>query len=202
MNMELEETYVDDVLQSIFLKFTAVVNRAGDVHDINISRPISGDYTYTIKRSEAPYSSREADEVTDANGTGDFDIILFDSARWPNNSSQVMGQWVEIEITMAPGNNSNLLSDYGVAPRWDLDEIFSLYNPWMLNRSHVTGQINIDRVQPATTMLPTQGYDVPYILVVPYTDWPAPSEAVTITGLYPDFDDYYSFGSPEDWYLP
>jgi len=60
---------------------------------------------------------------------------------------------------------------------------------------------HIEDWQPAVEPLPIEEeYNVPYILVVPVTDWEAPAEGQCITDLYPYFDNYYATGSPDDWY--
>jgi hypothetical protein len=207
MNMEIEEMYADGVLESIYMKYTSVVNRAGDKHDIHIFRSLNGDYTYNITRSDAA-TGTETPEVTIESGSDDFDIVLFDTDRWPNNDGQVMGQWVEIEITIDSDNEENLLTDFvgGNPDRWDLDDMFRLYDPWMNNRGH-GNQIYIDSWQDAASPLPLESdddFDVPYIIVVPVTDWDAPDEGQVITIPYPDFDEYYRTEDAqyEDWYIP
>ncbi len=196
MNMKLQEEYVNGVLESISMKFTARVNDAGHTHDIHIKRPLKGNYTYTIKRSRTA-TSREAAAVTNKSGSNDFDIVLFDTANFPGTVGQILNDWVEITITMADDSGQNLRVDYTGAPRWDLNNLLHLYNPYMYNR--FTGYtIELD------SMVPFNGFDVPLILVIPYTDWPAPAERVTITDDYPYFANYYKTRSPsyEEWYIP
>ncbi len=140
MDMVLEETYVDGVLTNIFLSFVAVHNRAGDVHDIHIHRALQGDYSFSVFRSGEARIGNEI-ESGGYTGSGDLDVVLFDSARWSNTANQVMGQWIVIEIVMDADNNLNLIGDFNdpVSSRWDLahydPKIFSLYDPWLWNRS-------------------------------------------------------------------
>ncbi len=199
MNMYVLETYTNGFLKSIHLEFTSVVHLAGDNHDIHISRILSPDtaYTYTITRDHTIYGT-ETPECTDSPGSGTFDIILFDSTD-PN----VVGKTVTIDITIATDTES--YNPNPTPPRWDLAPVFAYYDPWMDDKSYSPNAWHIDDQQ-ATTIFgdPSPGIDVPYILVVPYTNWPAPGEGVTITDTYPDFDDYYRTHNPiyKEWYMP
>lgn len=196
MKMELEETYADGILQSVFMKFTAVVNDAGDVHDIHIARPYKGDYVYTITRS-VPAVGTETAAGTDLLGSGNFDIVLFDTGNFPGMTGPDLTASVTIEITMDEANNQNLLTDYGIAPRFDLDSVFSLYNPYMANRTQV-GSILL------TSMFEIEpGVNAPLILVVPKTDWIPPAEGVNIATVYGDFINYYDteLAMYEDWFI-
>lgn len=196
MKMELEETYADGILQSVFMKFTAVVNDAGDVHDIHIARPYKGDYVYTITRS-VPAVGTETAAGTDLLGSGNFDIVLFDTGNFPGMTGPDLTASVTIEITMDEANNQNLLTDYGIAPRFDLDSVFSLYNPYMANRTQV-GSILL------TSMFEIEpGVNAPLILVVPKTDWIPPAEGVNIATVYGDFINYYDteLAMYENWFI-
>jgi hypothetical protein len=195
MNMYVLETYEDGCLSTIEMSFTSLVKKAGDVHDIHLTRFFSADteYNYEILRS-VPAAGTETPAGT-YSGSGDLDIILFDS-------SQGVGKTIEITITVTTCDD--YYNPSPVAPRWDVDPFFQNYDPWMYDKSYGPNSWHITNVQPATTTLPTQGYDVPYILIVPYTDWPAPNEAVTITGPYPYFDEWYSTmdSTYAEWYVP
>jgi hypothetical protein len=113
-----------------------------------------------------------------------------------------MGQTVSITIVMDEGNDLNKLGDYGPAPRFDLSNRFSLYDPYMVNRNLGTVH-HITYVKPAGFPLPAGDYLVPCVLVIPQCNWPHPDEAVTITGPFPMFYDYYSTQSPfyADWWV-
>ncbi len=199
MNMYVLETYANGYLASIQLEFTSVVHEAGDNHNIHISRLFSGStaYTYTITRTHTAYGT-ETPECTDTPGSGTFDIILFDSS-----DSSVVGKTVTIDITIT--TQTELYDPAPTPPRWDLDPVFAYYDPWMYDKSYGPNAWHIDDVQSTTIFGDSSpGIDVPYIIVVPYTDWPAPDEGVTITGPYPDFDDYYRTKDSmyADWYIP
>ena len=190
MNMELEETYENGVLKSIEMEFTAVVNDAGDVHDIHIARALLGDYSYTVERSRGA-TVREQAAGMDILGSGEFDIVLFDTANFPGIVGQTLNDWVKITITMAEGNDQNLLEDYEPADRFDLSEVFSLYEPYMFNRN--TG--NDIRLGSFDMFKDVQ---VPLILIVPFNDWEAPAEGQPIDQKYPGFLNYYDTEGAED----
>ena len=194
MNMELEETYVNGVLESISMKFTAVVNDAGDVHDIHIARALLGDYSYTVERSRTAIGNEVA--AGDFTGEDDFDLVLFDTANFPGITGQNLNDSVKITITMAEGNDENLLENYEEADRFDLSDVFSLYEPYMLNRSQ-NNEIRLDSFDTFKDV------EVPLILVVPVTDWEAPGEGQPIDEVYPKFLNYYGTDGAEDadWYL-
>jgi hypothetical protein len=115
----------------------------------------------------------------------------------------VVGKTVTIDITIT--TQTELYDPAPTPPRWDLDPVFAYYDPWMYDKSYGPNAWHIDDVQSTTIFGDSSpGIDVPYIIVVPYTDWPAPDEGVTITGPYPDFDDYYRTKDSmyADWYIP
>ncbi|NDV62212.1 hypothetical protein G0Q06_07115 [Puniceicoccales bacterium CK1056] len=198
------ETYVGDVLRTIELQFCARVNRAENLHDIHILRSLKGNYTYSLVRDHVAMGTETVGGV-DIPGSGDFDVVLFDTERWPNDASQVLDQIVTITITMDVGNDLNKLGDFGPAPRFDLSDRFSLYDPYMVNRSLGMIESHMTNVRLAKPPLPAGIYEVPCVLVIPECDWPHPDEAVTITGPYPMFYDYYSTQLPAYkywWDLP
>jgi hypothetical protein len=194
MNMYVQETYVGNCLSEIDMEFEALTRLAGDRHDIHILRTLSGstDYDYTITRT-APAQGTET-PAGSGSDSGNFDIVLFDS-----NYHYTLGNIVTIHIDITAG--CEIYNPAPTAPRWDLDPVFAYYDPWMYDRS-ISAARHIGDWQAATTKLPTQGYNVPYIITIPVTNWPAPAEAVTITGPYPEFDDYYRTQDPmyENWY--
>lgn len=191
MYMFIEEVYVDDCLTEINMEFWSVVKRSGGSHAIHILRTLSEGtgYNYTITRTYTA-QGEETPAVTNAVGQGDFDIVLFDSDYFASNI-------VTIHIEVTSG-----CEPYGSEvppPRWDLDSIWINYDPYMDYRTMYVER-HIDDWEPAESPLPTTGYDVPYILVVPVDGWLPPAEGQVITAPYPDFDDYYNTGSPENWY--
>ena len=204
MDLTVVETYDDDVLTQIDMTFIARVNLADAFSDIHIKRILEGDWTYTLTRPDHTAAGTEALPATDVAGSGDFDVILFDTENWPNDPGQMMGQTVEITINLL--TNDNTVSDINPAPRWDLDNDFSMYDPYLYNRTQ-DNTVNITHWLTPTSSagdlsdLP-KDYEVPSILVVPEENWDHPGEGVPIVTPYPDFDDYYRTMSPTyaDWY--
>ena len=193
MSMSIEEVYLGDCLHTISMTFESVVYLANDSHDIHILRTLSSStaYNYTITRTTVAQGT-ETPEVMNASGQGNFDIVLFDSDYY------TLGDTVTINIEITSGCES--YDPTPEPPRWDLAPIFTYYDPYMNNRTTDT-EYHIGDWQPATSPLPwPRGYDVPYVLVVPVTGWEAPEEGERITNPYPDFDDYYKTGFPENWY--
>jgi uncharacterized repeat protein (TIGR01451 family) len=196
MNMFIEEVYVDNCLTEINMEFESAVKLAGGTHDIHIRRTLSNStyYNYTITRNTTPYGT-ETPAVTDASGQGNFNITLFDTAYFTSGATVT----IHIEITdgCEPYNST------ATPPRWDLSSIWAYYDPYMNYRTSPVTTRYIGDWQPAAGQLLTghnTTYNVPYILVIPVTDWQAPEEGTCITNLYPYFDDYYATGSPENWY--
>lgn len=197
MDFGVQEFYVGTVLERIEMTFIARTNLAADKHDIHIKRLLKGDYTYTVIRDDAAMGA-EVGAVTDESESGDFDVVVFDTARW-GNVAEVGGSTVQIVIEIDEANVQNTIFDEGPAPRFDLDPTFSLYDPYMVNRTK-SNTVSIADMRLAVDPLPLlpdpQAYSVPNILVVPEANWDHPEEANTITNLYPDFFDYYSTQDP------
>ena len=196
MKMFVEEVYVDDCLTEINMEFESVEKNAGHNHDIHILRTLSDStyYNYTITRS-TPASGNETQAMTNEPGQDDFNIVLFDT------SSFTLGDTVTIHIEITDGCEP--YDPEPEPPRWDLASIWAYYDPYMDDWSIET-VYHIGDWQPAYDQFPLQPpeveeYDVPYILVIPLTDWEIPSSG-PITNLYPDFDDYYATESPVNWY--
>jgi uncharacterized repeat protein (TIGR01451 family) len=194
MKMSIEETYVDGCLTEIDMVFESVVDIVGGSCDIHIRRQLAGStsYNYIITRSTpGPWP---VIPVVPPLGWGSFDIMLFDTSYvWS-------GAKVTIHIEITGGCEP--YNPAPVPPRDDLDPIWAYYDPYINNRTTETER-HIEDCQPAVEPLPIEGYeayDVPYILVVPVTDWEAPAEGQCITDLYLYFDDYYATGSPDNWY--
>jgi uncharacterized repeat protein (TIGR01451 family) len=193
MKMFIEEVYVDDCLTEINMEFESVIKLAGDSHDIHILRTLSGStfYNYSITRS-TPAQGTETPAVPNASGQDDFDITLFDTSYFTSGATVT----IHIEIT----DGCEPYDPTPVPLRWDLASIWAYYDPYMNNRNAAT-EHHIGDWQPTDEPLPIEEeYDVPYILVIPVTDWEAPPEGTSITDLYPYFADYYATGSPGDWY--
>ena len=183
MTTWIEETYVDGCLAEINMVFHSVVHNAGDSHDIHILRTLDGSttyYNYTITRTTAAQGTETS--VSPASDEGDIDIVLFDTLYF------TPGDQVTMHVEIIDGCEA-----YSSTP-WDY------YDPYMHDRTAGTVH-DIADSQSAVAPLPLwpDGYDVPYILVIPVTGWQAPSSC--ITDLYPYFDDYYAEWSHPNWYL-
>ena len=192
MEISIEESYVDGCLTETIMSFESTIKDSDFDHDIHILRTLdpSTSYNYKIERS-TPAQGTETPAVPNASGQGDFDLILFDTSYFTS------GATVTIHLEITGGCESY---DPSPAPRWDLAPIWACYDPYM-NYRNIPTEHHIGDWQPAVVpRLPTDGYDVPYILVIPMTGWEAPPAHTCITVLYPYFDDYYDTGLPEDWY--
>jgi uncharacterized repeat protein (TIGR01451 family) len=195
MEMSVEEVYVNNCLTEINMHFESLIKDSVFDHDIHILRELSPStsYNYTITRSTTTQGT-ETPAVTNAPGQGDFDKILFDTSHF------TPGATVTIHIEITAGCEPYVATPE--PPRWDLASIWAYYDPYMNYRYIIPIEHHIEDWQPAVVpRLPTDGYDVPYILVIPVTGWEVPPEGTSITVLYPDFDDYYDSKEwPADWY--
>jgi VCBS repeat-containing protein len=184
MNMYIQETYVDNCLTEINMWFKSARKQSGGSHDIHIRRTLSGSttYNYTIERNTTAQGT-ETPEATNASSQGNFDIVLFDTEHY------TAGDTVTIHIEITDG-----CEPYSSTPIW------AHYDPYMYYRNHAYHHIG--DMQSAVAPLPPwpNGYDVPYILVIPLSGWGAPAEGQCITDSWPCFDNYYATGSPEEWY--
>lgn len=211
MTFSVVETYsFDGYLKEVLMTFTMVIYDSGADHNIHIKRPIIGSSTVEVTRSNV------ADGAETATGTysktGDVDITLFDTAKYPWPSKQTWIEegrneidWVEVIITVGdPSSNPKTTS---AAPRWDLDAFMANYDPWEIGTSGIINgadfYINDMQTVTATGGGGSHGGDsrlvgetVPHILVVPSTDWIPPYEDTCICGPgdwgpYQYFYDYY-----------
>ena len=200
MRATISETYLDDELQTIDMEFTSRVHRAGDSHDIHIERTFdsSVDWELTLTRNHTASGNEQVD-VTDRLGSGTLDVVLFDT----DNFTQGNTVTLSVEIT------SGSVSPPTTSPRPDVEAdnaLFEVYDPYMQNTSQGTtidlGTIQDDVVQDDIGGGTVEGTwnesDVPNIIVVPDTDFNPPDEKQTITGPYPDFNNYYGSDSTED----
>jgi len=85
MDFNVTEEYDGDVLRVIVAEM--------------IARLLKGACTYTIERDHAPYGY-EVGVMSDVAGFGNFDVVAFDTARWPNSPTQVMGEYLRISISI------------------------------------------------------------------------------------------------------
>jgi hypothetical protein len=223
MTFSTEEVYNQDWnLAEMTMTFKAVVFDSGMRHLIHIKRPLNGDYTYTITRSTPAYPNeltlwdgtkgKETPEGAYA-GSGNLDVVLFNTAKysWPQKQ---IGEIVTVHVVL---NNPELNPKTVLTqPRsytvdsttfYDLDPLMANYDPWEEGtlyqcRFHIedTEVVSDTSQQKYTQDLVAVNTKVPFILVVPYTDWIPPFEDSTITGPYGWFNDYYTTSLPQNWY--
>ena len=128
-----------------------------------------------------------------------LDVVLFDTDHFGQDNTVTLS----VEIT------SGSVSPPTTSLRQDVEAnnaLFEVYDPYMVNRSQGTtidlGTIQDDVVQSEIGGGPVEGTwtesDVPNIIVVPDTNFVPPEESETITGAYPEFDDYYGSDGTED----
>lgn len=211
MNFETEELYnFDDQLTNLKMTFKAMIYDSGADHYIHIKRPLNGNYNYTVTRSGSAYTGEIA--TGGYAGSGLFDVVLFNTGKytWPQKQ---INETVTINIVLTnPELNPKTAL---VPPRWDVSPIMANYDPWEDPYSpdwiapaafHInqTQTISSTANQKNTPEIIPVGTTLPFILVVPFTDWIPPYEDTTITGPYQYFDDYYiSAGALyPDWYIP
>jgi LruC domain-containing protein/predicted ribosomally synthesized peptide with SipW-like signal peptide len=198
MDANITETYIGapQTLAEIQMSFEARFHTAGDSHDIHIERELPGsvEYDYDVSRS----NSASGNETAAGNYTGEsgtLDVVLFDTDDFSK------GETVTIDVTITDGSESPPTS----SPRSDVaanNVLFEVYDPYMDDRT-IGSERHIEDFQPATTEFPlTDDYDVPYILVVPVTNFTPPGEGTTIDDKYSEFDEYYKTRDSqyEDWY--
>lgn len=199
-----------DYLTKVVMSFEAVIYDSGADHYIHIARPFNGTYDYTVTRSETALANEVAAGAH--SGSGDLDVVLFDTAKytWPEKQ---IGEMVTIEVVLDdPYSNPRIAL---VSPRPDLDPFMANYDPWENPYAGVSGTFHIAHIetigstaaQKNTPRIVPVDTQVPFILVIPETDWVPPFEDTTITAPYWHFTNYYdgiasSWGPGwEHWYL-
>jgi hypothetical protein len=229
MNFSTEEIYngihePGDQLEEITMTFTAVIYDSGMDHLIHIKRPLAGSYSYTIDRS----TPADPNELTlwdgtkgketpagSYTGTGDLDVVLFNTSKyaWPQKH---INETVTIHVvldnpelnlkqTLTPPRSYNV----GGGDFYDLDPIMANYDPWEegtlyqcrfhIQDTQVISNTASQKYYPDGEVIPN-GTKAPLILVVPLIDWIPPYEDSTMTGPYGLFNDFYTTGTPADWY--
>ncbi|MHC4319387.1 MAG: hypothetical protein ACYS1B_12705, partial [Planctomycetota bacterium] len=231
MNFAVQEVYVgtsctgDLDLKEVHMTFKAVIFDSGMRHLIHIARPFNGTYSYVVDRGGASYPNvltlwdgTQGQETAEGNyaGSGELDVVLFNTSKyqWPQKQ---INEIVEVHVYLddPASNPKQTLSpprdyDVGGGPFYDLPGLMANYDPWEegtlynslwhIEDTQVIASTSSQHTYCCGTIIPV-GTEVPMILVVPKTDWIPPWEDTTITGPYPDFDDFYTTGSPADWYL-
>ena len=219
------ETYTggcdaDAQLTSVLMTFTAQVYDSGMTHHIHIERPIVGGSQVTVTRPDRAAAGDETAAGTFAVSGDVVDVVLFDTANytWP---SKLIGETVTVEIAVDdPSQNPK---GTPAAPRWDLVSFMANYDPWEIGSLygslyHIEDEQLVTAVTSGAHSELLDGrlvtLTLPYILVVPSSDWTPPFEDTCISGPgnsmpYPPggpygyFYDYYNTtgGSHLDWYM-
>lgn len=214
MTFSFEEVYDQEWnLMRITMEFTAVIYDSGMDHLIHIERPIIGESTVIIERiNHIPSPVPILDKNETPEGTylfdGNVDIILFNTYKYTHPQKQI-GEKVQIEIIvhdpLSNPKNPDLLPprvflNQALEPFYDMDSIMANYDPW--EEGSLYGSLfHIHNIQ-STYKFGSPSIFVPYILVVPFTDWIPPYEQTTITSPYGYFDNFYRYGTPMNWYDP
>ncbi len=204
-------------LTKVVMTFTAKIYDSGGNHLIHILRPINGDSEVIVERSSV-YVSEEKPAGT-YNMTGNVDIVLFDTSKYPQPSKN-MSEIVVVTINVA--NPSLNTKGTLIAPRWDVDPFMANYDPYAVNNEvipsipefdgsewHIGAWQTVTAVSGGGGRLDTRlvGETLPHVLVVPIAEWIPPYEDTCISGPnpygpYPYFFDYYntSGGFHSSWY--
>ncbi len=219
MTFSLIEVYKvtdDHYLKELTMTFTATFFESLASHYIHIKRPLNGEYDYTVTRG-ASYTGEKPAGIY--SGFGELDLVLFNTEKytWPQvNINETVVIYLLLdnpelnpkEELEPPRSFDPLGTDF-----YDLDPIIAKYDPWIDPYDpswiepvewHIddTQNVSIISNQGYTPDILAIGLELPFILVIPYNDWIPPYGFTTITGPYQYFDDFYSTGSHNDWYLP
>ncbi len=213
MNFVAKEYYNNiggsDYLSENIMNFTAVIYDSGADHYIHIKRPYSGTYTYTVSRS-VPASTGEKPAGT-YTGSGTLDIVLFNTAKYSLPQINI-GEIVTVDVKL----DNPLLNPKAAlgAPRPDINPFMANYDPWENPYTNVSGNFHLTDTevisstthQQNTPRIIPAGTELPFILVIPATNWRTPHEDTTITSPYWHFQDYYDSTMPNwgpawpNWY--
>jgi len=186
MRMEVEEERDGpDRLRRVMLRFEAACHLAGDVHDVHLRRifPDRARFAFTLERSR-PAQGTESPETPGADeGAGELDVVLFDTGH------ALPGDRVTLEVFLDDCVEVPVAEP--LAGPESPDSLWSRYDPWLFNR--VLGQErHVGESQPFRD----EGFEVPYVLVVPARDWFTPDENVPVTTTYPLFREFHATRDP------
>jgi hypothetical protein len=212
-------------LTSLTVTTTAVIYDSGMDHLIHVHRPLNGSVSYEVSRSVPadPNLLTLWDKTTGKEtpagvytGNGELlDITLYNTSKytWPQKE---MDETVVLKVALDdplanPKEPVEPPRSFTVDTTtfYDLAPILGNYDIWFEGtkyeaRFHIEDSSTITDtskqiIAPEIIPLDTR---LPFIIVVPFTNWIPPYEATTITGPYGSFDDFYLTASPDDWFLP
>jgi hypothetical protein len=197
-------------LVRVTMDFEAVIYDSGMDHLIHIKRPINGPSTVDVVRpnqipSAGPTLGKDETPAGTYPFAGDVDVILYNTRKytWPQKQ---ISEYVTVDITVGdPTLNPKtaltpprVFTNEAPGPFYDMSALMANYDPW--EEGTLYGSVfHIQDIQ-STGKFGSPSIMVPYILVVPFTDWIPPWEDTTITGPYGYFDDFYRYGTPANWY--
>jgi hypothetical protein len=212
-------------LTRVIVTTTSVIHDSSMNHLIHLRRPFNGTYSYTVTRAvpadPTPLvlfdgASGQETPAGSYTGSGDLNVVLYNTAKY-GRSQKNIGEQVVIDITLDtpllnPRATGPVVRHYttGSATFTDLDPIMSNYDFWeegtlYQSRWHLADTRPITTIKQSfgsyARLIPA-GTVVPFMVVIPYTNWIPPFESSTITGPYGSFVDFYSMGLPIDWYIP
>ena len=223
MNFSVEELYEgpceQGMLKEVTMTFEAVIFDSGMRHKIHIATPFTGSYQYTVTRNAGdPVGVDETPSGGPYSGSGPLDVTLFNTFKytWPQKQiGEIVTVHVVLDVPEVRPVPATLRSyDVGSGDFYDLDPIMAFYDPWEVGTlysslfhiedtqviSDTSAQKHIGSSWPNLGTIIPVNTEVPMIIVSKNTDWVPPWEDTTITGPYLLFDDFYTTGSPANWY--
>ena len=207
------ETYLvegdDWYLTNVLMTFKPQIYDSGGNHNIHITRDLVGNSQVVVTRTIAASGAETPDGIHAY--SGDVDVFLFDTAKYPQPSKQIYtntGEMVTVEIIVGEPYSNPKVALPAPGGRYDVDPFLAPYDPWEVGTSGVINGVDW-HIEDMQTVASTSGggahgadprlvgLDLPYILVVPSTDWIPPYESTCISGPLPYgpyqfFYDYYS----------
>ena len=209
MVFDVKEIYVNDYLTEVQMEFTSRIYDSTYDHLIHIKRSINGASTVTVERpnpvpSPDPFLGKNELPAGTYDYTGDVDLILFNTKKYANPSKQ-MDEIVRVTITVedpqanpkTEGTPPRQFQNEAEDPFYDLEPFWANYDPYM-ESNWIHGWAISGRIY--TTMFGSPGIYVPRILAIPEVDWIPPYTGTCIVQPYGYFDDYYRFGTLENWW--
>jgi hypothetical protein len=214
-------------LTHITITTTAKIFDSGMRHLIHLTRVFNGGVHYSVTRDTPAYpgvltlfdgaTGQETPAGAYVSATGDIDVILYNTEKY-SHPQKLINETVMINFDiddplLNPRVSGTNVRSYTVGSTtfYDLDPIMSQYDfweegtfftsRWHLSNTHPVENNARETLTPISRKIPI-GTVVPFLIVVPYTDWIPPYEITTITGPYGAYRDFYTTGVPHDWYMP
>ena len=167
---------------------------------VNVSRPNPiTSQGLTLGKDETP------ENIYDF--TGDVDIILYNTRKYVHPQKQI-GETVIVTIKIGdPSQNTRnpnltphrVFTNQTSQTFWDMDPIMANYDTYVEVDTGETYYLSSTEI---TNAFSSPNLEVPLILVIPFTEWIPPWEYTIFTEPYGYFDDFYTNGTPDNWYEP